>query len=303
MDSMSSWKRKEADSDKNLEDFPSVDEPFESDQDFEFDAPQWCDLKADQFRQDPEVQADLWFQKFHLNHEVEVDRFDQRNMAQINSSPSSSESPLDETITLRLDYDGFDDFLDQASPVQEFNHANSLDNMNWDEMEDLTDEIERLLLNARDNEDFAEELPDDLCVPFPSFEKPQPSTIKSRSVERKPKTKTQRVKKPPKRVGPSKENVKQNKISKVTPTAKVSLPKVSLPKKPKEVVTKIDDEVAAMLAEHNRKFSKAIYEPRKYSVKDVKMWEDQTGNKWNNSSPETRQAGNEWIRQHKLLTT
>ncbi|PRP77627.1 hypothetical protein PROFUN_00488 [Planoprotostelium fungivorum] len=63
-----------------------------------------------------------------------------------------------------------------------------------------------------------------------------------------------------------------------------------------------EEEMLAMINEHNRKHRpKSAYEPRKYSTKDIKVWEDMSGKKWNNCTSEERQEANDWIAGQKSL--
>eukprot|EP00742_Colponemidia_sp_Colp-10_P009549 GILJ01010425.1.p1 GENE.GILJ01010425.1~~GILJ01010425.1.p1 ORF type:complete len:309 (+),score=54.54 GILJ01010425.1:29-955(+) len=67
-------------------------------------------------------------------------------------------------------------------------------------------------------------------------------------------------------------------------------------KKRKRETDMDDEELFAMLAAHNQKFKpKAKYEPRKFSVKDVKQWELDSGKSWYTLSPEEREVANKEI--------
>jgi len=61
----------------------------------------------------------------------------------------------------------------------------------------------------------------------------------------------------------------------------------------------VDDELTALLAQHNKKFKQTTYEPRKYSFKEIKLWEQATGKSWMNGSMKTRDEANEWIANYK----
>lgn len=53
-------------------------------------------------------------------------------------------------------------------------------------------------------------------------------------------------------------------------------------------------EVAAMLAEHNKKFkTQTNYEPRKFGIKQIKQWELKSGKKWVLLNMEQRQRANQ----------
>ena len=59
-------------------------------------------------------------------------------------------------------------------------------------------------------------------------------------------------------------------------------------------------EISALIAAHNQKFRpKCDYAPPQHSVRDVKAWEAETGNRWYQLSPNSRLAANEAISQMK----
>jgi len=53
------------------------------------------------------------------------------------------------------------------------------------------------------------------------------------------------------------------------------------------------------LQKHNKKFKVAIYEPRKYSFKEVQAWEKMTGKKWYSLDANGREEANEEIKEMK----
>ncbi|GAM19992.1 hypothetical protein SAMD00019534_031670 [Acytostelium subglobosum LB1] len=91
-------------------------------------------------------------------------------------------------------------------------------------------------------------------------------------------------------------------------TTTVVAPKSAIPTKEnkktrttsKKLVFDVDDNMMALLAQHNKKFSKCNYEPRKFSVKEVRMWEQHSGKTWYSLSIQDREMANEWIKQKKL---
>lgn len=59
-------------------------------------------------------------------------------------------------------------------------------------------------------------------------------------------------------------------------------------------------EISALIAAHNQKFRpKCDYAPPQHSVRDVKAWEAETGNRWYQLSPNSRLAANEAISKMK----
>jgi hypothetical protein len=64
------------------------------------------------------------------------------------------------------------------------------------------------------------------------------------------------------------------------------------------IAIELDDSVAKLLAEHNKKFKpKATYEPRKFGVKEIRDWEKKSGLQWYNLNAAERARANEEIEQ------
>jgi hypothetical protein len=61
----------------------------------------------------------------------------------------------------------------------------------------------------------------------------------------------------------------------------------------------LDDNVAKLLAEHNKKFvgAKTTYEPRKFGVKEIREWERKSGLQWYDLNAAERTRANEEIEQ------
>jgi hypothetical protein len=61
-----------------------------------------------------------------------------------------------------------------------------------------------------------------------------------------------------------------------------------------------ESEMAALIAAHNQKFKpKCDYAPPQHSVRDVRAWETETGNRWYDLSPGARNAANAEISRMK----
>jgi len=63
-----------------------------------------------------------------------------------------------------------------------------------------------------------------------------------------------------------------------------------------------DEEIAALLAQHNSKFKKkSAYEPRVHSQRHIKMWETRNGRRWHSLSVSEREQANAEIRTYKKV--
>jgi len=61
--------------------------------------------------------------------------------------------------------------------------------------------------------------------------------------------------------------------------------------------TQSQDSVSEILKNHNKKFSKAVYEPPKHSVRVVRAWERSSGKKFYDLTPSEREDANEEMRR------
>jgi hypothetical protein len=60
------------------------------------------------------------------------------------------------------------------------------------------------------------------------------------------------------------------------------------------------DDLASMLAQHNKKVKpQSLYVAPEHSVKEIRLWEKETGSKWHDLNAAQRQAANEAIAQRK----
>eukprot|EP00026_Physarum_polycephalum_P004276 Phypoly_transcript_04293.p1 GENE.Phypoly_transcript_04293~~Phypoly_transcript_04293.p1 ORF type:complete len:701 (-),score=216.34 Phypoly_transcript_04293:28-2130(-) len=70
--------------------------------------------------------------------------------------------------------------------------------------------------------------------------------------------------------------------------------------KRKSAEFEFDEDMAALLEKHNKKFKPAVaYVPRNFSTKDVKMWEEFSGKKWYSLTAPEREEANDWIKHAK----
>eukprot|EP01112_Ceratiomyxa_fruticulosa_P006530 TRINITY_DN1733_c0_g1_i1.p1 TRINITY_DN1733_c0_g1~~TRINITY_DN1733_c0_g1_i1.p1 ORF type:complete len:438 (+),score=112.46 TRINITY_DN1733_c0_g1_i1:389-1702(+) len=94
---------------------------------------------------------------------------------------------------------------------------------------------------------------------------------------------------------PAEKRVKESKS-----TGNTTHTNTSIKKNAKLSKLDIDDSLAELLSAHNKKFKpQTKYEPRTFSVRDVKMWEEKTGQKWYSLTPAERQEANDWISNEK----
>lgn len=77
------------------------------------------------------------------------------------------------------------------------------------------------------------------------------------------------------------------------------------PKKPAALEKKLSsstDDILKILKQHNEQFGKkAVYEPARHSVRDVRAWEKQSGKIWATLSTEDRESANQEILRMKAL--